>query len=69
MHHITTTNRVNSEENRGVTYSLLLGELGLLLLAGLLLRLALLEESLWDEDLLLGWDGTALLVSLGPDSL
>lgn len=68
MHHITTTNRVNSE-NWGVTYSLLLGELGLLLLAGLLLRLALLEESLWDEDLLLGWDGTALLVSLGPDSL
>lgn len=69
MHHITTTNRVNSEEECGITYSLLLGELGLLLLAGLLLRLALLEESLWDKDLLLGWDGTALLVSLGPDSL
>ena len=56
-------------EISGVTYSLLLGELGLLLLAGLLLRLALLEESLWDEDLLLGWDGTALVISLGPESL
>lgn len=69
MHHITTTNRVSSKVNLGVTYSLLLGELGLLLLTSLLLRLALLEESLWDEDLLLGWDGTTLLVSLGPDSL
>lgn len=42
------------------TYSTLLGELSLALLASLLLRLALLEESLWDEDLLLGWDGAAL---------
>jgi hypothetical protein len=39
---------------------LLLLELSKALLAGLLLRLALLEESLWDEDLLLGWDATVV---------
>ena len=29
------------------------------LLSGLLLGLALLEESLWDENLVVGWDGTS----------
>lgn len=40
------------------TYSLLLLESGSALGAGLLLRLALLEKRLRDEDLLLGRDGT-----------
>ena len=40
------------------TNLLALLEIGGTLLSGLLLRLALLEESLWDEDLLDGGNGT-----------
>ena len=42
----------------GNTYSLLLLDLGLTLSASLLLRLALLEKGLGDEDVVLGGDGT-----------
>jgi hypothetical protein len=50
------------------TNLLLLLKLRGALLTGLLLGLALLQESLWDEDLLLSWDGTACLISLCPRS-
>jgi hypothetical protein len=40
----------------------LLGLLGTLLL----LRLALLEEGLWDQDLVLGGDGAVEELSVGP---
>ena len=40
------------------TYSLLLLDLGLALSAGLLLRLALLQEGLRDQDIVLDGDGT-----------
>jgi hypothetical protein len=43
---------------RSCTNLLLLLDLGLLLSASLLLALALLEEGLGDEDLVLGGDGT-----------
>jgi len=46
-----------------VTNLLLLLLLGLLLSASLLLALALLQEGLGDEDLVLGGDGTAERVS------
>src|SRR4051812_6256480 len=42
----------------GNTYSLLLLDLGLTLSAGLLLRLALLQEGLRDQNVVLGGDGT-----------
>lgn len=42
----------------GYTHSLLLLDLGLALSAGLLLRLALLQEGLGDQDIVLGGDGT-----------
>jgi hypothetical protein len=44
-----------SHKEKICTNLLLLLKLSGALLASLLLRLALLEESLWDEDLLLGW--------------
>ena len=44
----------------GCAYSALLLELGSPVLALLLLRLALLQERLWWEDLGLGWDRTAM---------
>jgi hypothetical protein len=44
--------------NKISTYLLLLLELSRLLLSGLLLALALLQESLWDENLVDSWDGS-----------
>lgn len=44
---------------RVMTNLLLLLKLGGSLLAGLLLALALLQESLWDENLVLGRDGSS----------
>lgn len=49
---------------RGETNLLALLELSSALLAGLLLGLALLEEGLWDENLVLGGNGTISAVSL-----
>lgn len=46
-----------------LTNLLLLLKLGGALLSGLLLALALLQESLWDENLLVGWY-TARQISL-----
>lgn len=41
-------------------YLLLLLELGSAGLTLLLLRLALLQEGLWDEDVILAWDASAI---------
>jgi hypothetical protein len=41
-------------------YLLLLLELGSAGLTLLLLRLALLQKGLWDEDVIFGWDASAL---------
>jgi len=53
VHHIERADVV-----RGATYGLLLLDLGGLLGASLLLRLALLEKGLGNEDIVLGRDGT-----------
>jgi hypothetical protein len=53
MHHVEGEGRRDR-----VTNLLLLLDLSLLLSASLLLALALLEEGLGDEDLVLGGDGT-----------
>lgn len=58
-----TAQRINGK----CTDLLLLGDLGLLLSASLLLALALLQEGLRDEDLLLGGDGTASSIRLVRD--
>lgn len=42
------------------SYLLLCGGLDIAGLTLLLLRLALLQEGLWDEDIILGWDATAI---------
>ncbi len=57
MHHVVPRERTNGE---GTNLLPVLG-LGLLLGASLLLALALLEEGLGDEDLVLGRDGTVIL--------
>jgi len=57
MHHVVPRER--TEE--GWTNLLAVLGLGLLLSASLLLALALLEEGLGDEDLVLGGDGTVTL--------
>lgn len=57
MHHVVPWERTKSEETNLLP---VLG-LGLLLSASLLLALALLEEGLGDEDLVLGRDGTVIL--------
>jgi len=54
MHHVVPGERAKAE----LTNLLLVVGLGLLLSASLLLALALLEEGLGDEDLVLGRDGT-----------
>lgn len=57
MHHV-----VPRERTKAVATNLLLVlDLGLLLGASLLLALALLEEGLGDEDLVLGGDGAVTL--------
>ena len=56
MHHVVLWKGESSSD--GNTYSLLLLDLGLALSASLLLRLALLEEGLGDQDVVLGGDGT-----------
>lgn len=55
MHHIVLLPTVHKTE---MTNLLLLVSLGGLLGASLLLRLALLQESLGDQDIILGRDGT-----------
>lgn len=65
-HNPPTMPLIDRHEKR--TNLLLLLKLSGALLTGLLLRLALLQERLWDEDLLLSWDGTAYLISLCPGS-
>lgn len=52
-----SSGRGESSSN-GNTYSLLLLDLSLALSAGLLLRLALLQEGLRDQNVVLGGDGT-----------
>lgn len=56
MHHVVPRERTRNE---GTNLLPVLG-LGLLLSASLLLTLALLEEGLGDEDLVLGRDGTVI---------
>jgi hypothetical protein len=51
-----------SIEQEYATYLSLLVELSSTLLALLLLRLALLKESLWDEDVVLGWYASVIQV-------
>jgi hypothetical protein len=55
---VCITSSPGSEPNHGGTNLLLVVGLGLLLSASLLLALALLEEGLRDQDLVLGGDGT-----------
>lgn len=56
MHHVVPRERTKN----GGTNLLPVLDLGLLLSASLLLALALLEEGLGDEDLVLGRDGTVI---------
>lgn len=46
--------------NCGKAYLLLLLDLGGASLTLLLLRLALLQEGLWDKNVILGWDASAI---------
>ena len=55
MHHIVSDTTQHSENNMS-TYLLLLLKLGGLLLSSLLLGLALLQESLRNENLVGSWD-------------
>lgn len=66
MHHVVLT---LSSSGRNLTYSLLLGELSGALFTSLLLRLALLQKSLWDGDIVVSWNGTVEEISIGQHTI